>query len=158
MESVAENGRGVYPHLVITGDQPVYGKEDYILFGELSLLLSAMRNRANQVVVDDDEEVVDSLLGKKPEDLSSEYDLSFPTEGTFPVLLLSFVGPYHGRFFQAYMNDGVLRIHQSKLYSFQNKKSPLDLFARYLLSRPILAPGQVKPYGRYATRDAVKKA
>lgn len=157
MESLTEDSRGLYPHLVITGNQPVDGKEDCILLGELSLLLSAMRNRANQVQAPDDEEIVNSLSDQNPEELSSSYNLSFPNEENFPVLLLSFVGPHHGRLFQAYMDNGTLHIFQSKLYSFRDEEtSPLDFFARYLLSRPILMSEKEKPYGRYATRNAVK--
>ena len=69
MKSLTENNHGLYPHLVITGNQPVDGKEDCILLGELSLLLSAMRNRANQVQAPDDEEIVNSLSDTNPEEL-----------------------------------------------------------------------------------------
>lgn len=69
MKSLTENNHGLYPHLVITGNQPVDGKEDCILLGELSLLLSAMRNRANQVRAPDDEKIVNSLSDTNPEEL-----------------------------------------------------------------------------------------
>ena len=154
MKSLTENNHGLYPHLVITGNQPVDGKEDCILLGELSLLLSAMRNRANQVQAPDDEEIVNLLSDTNPEELSSSYDLSFPSEENFPVLLLSFVGPYHGRLFQAYMDNGTLHIFQSKQYSFRDEKtSPLDFFGRYLLSRPILESGKARAYKIYAMRS-----
>lgn len=105
-----------------------------------------MRNRANQVQAPDDEEIVNSLSDQNPEELSSSYNLSFPNEENFPVLLLSFVGPHHSRLFQAYMDKGTLHILQSKLYSFRDEEtSPLDFFARYLLSRPILMSGKEKP-------------
>lgn len=136
-----------YPHIILTGHQPVVGKEDSILYGKLSVLLSAMRNRANQVVVNntDDDEVVASLSERKPDELLFYYKLCLPNEENFPVLLISFVGKHHGRLFQAHMDGEVLHISQSKLYSFKDRQTaPLDLFARYPLSRPNI---EGEPYG-----------
>lgn len=112
-----------------------------------------MRTRANQVQAPDDEEIVNSLSDTNPEELLS-YDLTFPSEENFPVLLPSFVGPHHGRLFQAYMDNGTLHILQSKQYSFRDEKtSLLDLFARYFLSPPIVNSGKAKAYKIYATRS-----
>lgn len=47
----------------------------------------------------------------------------------FPILLLSYVGPQHGRLFYASLNHRQLVIRQSKLYSSEKKATaPLDFF------------------------------
>jgi hypothetical protein len=63
----------------------------------------------------------------------------FDAETHFPVILLSYVGPQHGRIIYSYMNRHRLVICQSKLYSFEREETaPLNLFTRMLLSRPLL--------------------
>lgn len=82
------------------GHQPVVEKEDRILYGELSVLLSAIRNRANQVVINDmdDEKVVAFLSERKPYELLFHYKLCFSDEN-FPVLLIYFISKHHKRLF-----------------------------------------------------------
>lgn len=102
---------------------------------------------------------------KKNEDPESFFDLSkdglvgyahlFPDETRFPVLMLSFVGPQHGRLFYACMNGEIIVIRQSKLYSSeQQTTAPLDLFARLLLSRPLkLDESRPQPAAKHKTRS-----
>lgn len=98
-----------------------------------------MRNRATQFKVEDEEdkELLHSLPVGAPK--LRHYEHVFVEEEHFPVLLLSFVGPQHGRLFYASVDGGKkLVIRQSKLYSFEKKKNaPLDFFSRILLSRPL---------------------
>ncbi|GAM42652.1 hypothetical protein TCE0_044r16827 [Talaromyces pinophilus] len=99
-----------------------------------------MRNRANQRRVDDDEDGQMVALWDDDDDDPSpsnlaKYDFEFPDELNFPVLLLSYVGPQHGRFFYAYMVKDRLKIWQSRLYSFE--QSPINLCTRVLLSCPV---------------------
>ncbi|KAI9934901.1 hypothetical protein ASPWEDRAFT_175623 [Aspergillus wentii DTO 134E9] len=84
-----------------------------------------MQDRANQRKVDEDGGALD------PE--TFEYE----NERRFPVLMLSFLGPQHGRIFYACMDDEALVIRQSKLYSFEKGDSPpWDFFTRILRSSP----------------------
>ncbi|PKY01541.1 hypothetical protein P168DRAFT_51307 [Aspergillus campestris IBT 28561] len=109
-----------------------------MLFGELAPILWAMRNRANQIKADrNDEEAQEVLFHKSEEELNS-MPLEFATERRFPVLILSFVGPQHGRLFYACMDGERLVIRQSKNYSFEKTDTALwDFFARFLMSRPM---------------------
>ncbi|BCR92298.1 uncharacterized protein ACHE_80198S [Aspergillus chevalieri] len=61
------------------------------------------------------------------------------SQKSFPVLLLSYIGPQHGRLFCASLNEKQLVIRQSRIYSFETQAvAPLDFFSRVLLSRPAL--------------------
>lgn len=113
------------------------GNEDSILFAEFYILVCAMRNRANQRSVPDEEE--QRALWDDHTELSVEdYDFEYQHEQHFPVLLLSHVGPQHGRFFYAYMVNDRLKIWQLKLYSFeQEKQSLITLCTQILLSKSI---------------------
>ncbi|KUL85577.1 hypothetical protein ZTR_08044 [Talaromyces verruculosus] len=107
-----------------------------------AILICAMRNRANQRRVDDDEDEQMVALRDDDDDPSpsnlAKYDFEFPDEQNFPVLLLSYIGPQHGRFFYAYMVKDRLKIWQSRLYTFeQEKQSPINLCTRIHLSRPV---------------------
>ncbi|OJJ87991.1 uncharacterized protein ASPGLDRAFT_1012690 [Aspergillus glaucus CBS 516.65] len=93
-----------YPHVIVSPYQPIHGTEDSILLGELAILISAMRGRANQPKV----EMKD---GDEWEELSC-YDLTFPKEKCFPVLLLSYIGSQHGCLFCASLNGNHLVIRQ----------------------------------------------
>lgn len=107
-----------------------------MLYGELNPIISAMQARANQprVPEEDEESLFEPTFAES--DLA-RYPLEFETEQHFPVLMLSFLGPQHGRLFYACMHDGWLVIRQSKLYSFERRAdAPVDLFTRFLLSRP----------------------
>lgn len=99
------------------------------------------------VVKDDIEE--ESFFGMSNKQLA-DYELLFPNKKHFPVLILSSVGPQHGRSLHVCLGEERLVIRQSKLYSFEcQATAPLDLFARFLLSRPLDA-GQTEQYERYA--------
>ncbi|KAH8801595.1 hypothetical protein F5884DRAFT_757243 [Xylogone sp. PMI_703] len=52
-----------------------------------------------------------------------------------PILMLSVMGPQHGRFLQAYFRERTFVINRSKLYNFKEK----DLVARELFARWALA-------------------
>lgn len=120
------------PHIICSVTQNSDGKDDSILFGELASIVTAMQSCANQPKVDtDDEEAQEALFHKTEEELRS-MPRAFAMESRFPVLLLSFVGPQHGRLFYACMDGETLFIRQSKIYSFE-KKDPavLDLFASF---------------------------
>ncbi|KAF3392135.1 hypothetical protein DPV78_010721 [Talaromyces pinophilus] len=97
-----------------------------------------MRNRANQRRVDNDEEEQMVALWDDDDDDDpspsnlAKYDFEFPDELNFPVLLLSYFGPQHGRLFYAYVVKDRLKIWQSRLYSFE--QSPINLCTRIGLS------------------------
>lgn len=121
------------PHILFSGYQPLNGTDG--------------QNRAEQLNVKDDEDA-EALFEKEPEKLRN-YKRRFPKENRFPVLMLSYVGPQHGKLFYACMNGQQLVVWQSKLYSFECRATvPLDLFARFLLSSPLreapAAQGQTK--------------
>lgn len=125
------------PHVTISACQPCDGIEDSILYGELALLSLAMRNRARQPEAEG-EEKMEKLYSLTEEEIMESCEPQFPKEQAFPVLLLSYVGRQHGRFFYASMNGSEMIIRQSKLYSFENRgNAPLDLFTRILLSCPL---------------------
>lgn len=64
--------------------------------------------------------------------------LAFPQEKRFPVVMLSFMGPQHGRILYAFMDGEQLVLRQSRLFSFERKaNAPFALFQRILLSHPI---------------------
>jgi hypothetical protein len=53
--------------------------------------------------------------------------------------MVSVVGPQHARILYACMDGRDMVIRQSKLYSFEKRlAAPWDLFARILLSSPLL--------------------
>ncbi|KAL1968695.1 hypothetical protein VTN77DRAFT_1521 [Rasamsonia byssochlamydoides] len=56
-----------------------------------------------------------------------------------PILMLSLVGPKHGRLLHASLDDdGALVIRCSGYYSFERlADAPFDLFCRYFLSTPV---------------------
>lgn len=84
-----------------------------------------------------EEEEWEKLLYMSEESLS-RFELEFPKEKCFPILLLSYVRPQHGRLFCASLNRRQLVIRQSKLYSFEKRATaPLDFFSQMLLSQPI---------------------
>jgi len=135
LETERDHFQDAHPLVVMTGLQPCNGKEDRILYGELVLLACAMQNRAKQPKAKYEEEA--EKLSNMPKKLRLRYNDEhwFPDEMHFPVLLLSFVGPQHGRMFYTCMDGELMLIRQSRLYSFGREESvPLDLFARFLLS------------------------
>lgn len=125
------------PLVIISASHEYNGIEDSILYGELVLLVHAMLNRAHQPKVESEDQL-EELEMMNEKEREKQCGLQFPKETAFPVLLLSFVGPQHGRMFYASMYGQEMVIRQSKLYSFETKaNAPLDLFARILLSRPL---------------------
>ena len=111
-----------------------------MLFGELAPLISAMHNRTNQpkLVNADDVEEQESLFQKCDEEELLCLPREFSAENHFPVLMLSYLGPQHGRLFYACMNGKELTIRQSRLYSFESEQiAPIAFFTRMLLSSPL---------------------
>ncbi|PKY06648.1 hypothetical protein P168DRAFT_316642 [Aspergillus campestris IBT 28561] len=138
MEFPREAGHGVYPHVTACLVQDFNARDNILLYSELAAVIAAMRNRANQPKVDPDNEDAQEALLTKSEKYIHELRREFPMEKRFPVLILSFVGPQHARFLYACMDRRQLVIRQSQLYSFVTKSdAALDLFARFLLSRPL---------------------
>lgn len=135
-ETMRSNNQ-TYAHALLTLQawHSLDGYEDRILLGELYTIICVMRNRVNQRKADSREE--QEALWRFPADV--EYrSYEFEAETHFPVILLSYVGPQHGRIIYAYMDRQRLVICQSKLYSFEKQETaPLNLFSRMLLSRPL---------------------
>ncbi|PLB52082.1 hypothetical protein P170DRAFT_350521, partial [Aspergillus steynii IBT 23096] len=135
LEVLGDDGQPKYPHVTMTMLHNYNGHENSMLYGELAPLISAMRSRANQPLVTDEEEM-EKLYDEK-RDVFPEKQRVFPMEKRFPVLMLSFLGPQHARIFYACLDGKNLIIRQSKLYSFESKAdAPVELFARFLLSTP----------------------
>jgi len=66
------------------------------------------------------------------------YDLTFPKEKCFPVLLLSYIGPQHGRLFCASLDGKQFVTKQSRIYSFETRAiAPLE-FSRNPMSCAVL--------------------
>ena len=124
----------VYPHVILGVSQSYDGHEGQMLFGELAPMITAMYNRARQPEVSNEDQ---ESLFNTPEEIT-QHKLKFPNEVHFPVIVLSFLGPQHGRIFHGQMEDGELIIRQSRLYSFEHMESaPFDLFASIALSKPL---------------------
>lgn len=135
LEPAWENGRPVHPHITMTMIHGFEGNDDIILWGELVPLISAMRSRANQPLVTEQQEM--EKLFDENREIFPELRRTFSGESAFPVLMLSFLNNQHGRVFYARMQGRRMVIHQSKLYSFHTlSEAPLELFAQFLLSSP----------------------
>ncbi|PYI09398.1 hypothetical protein BO78DRAFT_415675 [Aspergillus sclerotiicarbonarius CBS 121057] len=131
------DGHRMYPHVTLGIAQSHNGQESSMLFGELAPLISAMRNRAIQPQVTDDEDEQEALFIENSESIM-QMPGEFKDEQRFPVLLLSLLGPQHGRMFYACMDDNELVIRQSRLYSFERMETaPFDLFVRVAMCRPL---------------------
>ncbi|KAL1886416.1 hypothetical protein Plec18167_000346 [Paecilomyces lecythidis] len=129
-----ENGQPSRPHIIMTTIVNRVGQNDSILYEELVPLVSAMRNRANQPEVPPAK--WESLFEMDEQKLPD--NRVFKDEKTFPVLMLSFLGPQHARVFYARMKNDEVIIGQSELYSFERKNTAnIELFARLLLSTPV---------------------
>jgi hypothetical protein len=83
LENEGRDNRRAYPLARVQAYQPFDGREDSILFGELSVHISAMRNRANQPKVEDEDK--QEALFDRPAD-AREYELEFPNGKTLPCL------------------------------------------------------------------------
>ncbi|KAJ9490558.1 hypothetical protein VN97_g2703 [Penicillium thymicola] len=61
----------------------------------------------------------------------------FENVSIFPVLMLSFFGPRHGRLLQAkFDNSGTLNIWSSPIYNFVDSNEKMKLFVRYNNCKP----------------------
>ncbi|PYI11703.1 hypothetical protein BO78DRAFT_413515 [Aspergillus sclerotiicarbonarius CBS 121057] len=145
-EANIEDGH-VYPHITIQLFQSKCGREDKILYGEVIVLLTALRNRASQLHIKSTMERQE-LEGLSIEELDEYgYAYEFPEEKVFPVLLVSYVGRRRARILYACLDCGEegikVKICQSKPYSFERlKDAPIDFFARVLMSHPIRTDSQ----------------
>lgn len=105
------------------------------------ILIAGMQHRAKQRIIDDEDEQKSLFECDFPEDYVrkkiEQYDLEYPDEKHFPVLLLSCIGPQHARDFYACIDGNTLLIQQSELFDFRTLDlGTLDLFAHLLLSSP----------------------
>lgn len=132
-----------HAHIILQVSNEFDGKEDCILFSELISLVAVMRNRANQLKINDESEQEALHESDNIDDIDDiqekidKYGLEFPDEKHFPTLMLSYVGPQHGRYFYACMNKSTLLIWQSKLFDFTKLvPAQFDVFTNLLLSQP----------------------
>ncbi|PWY88201.1 hypothetical protein BO70DRAFT_377762 [Aspergillus heteromorphus CBS 117.55] len=113
----------VYPHIIMLVEHytPEPVTDHILLRHELAFLIRAMEIRLDEGC--------------------------FPKDQPQPVLMVSLVGPQHGRIIQAHI-DGTPRmvVAYSRLYSFEkNEGAPFDLFCRWLLANPVgVEPAQAK--------------
>ncbi|KAJ9300437.1 hypothetical protein DTO217A2_7884 [Paecilomyces variotii] len=127
LEYGKEDDKPVYPHVFLMTLHFGNGKDDSMKFGELSAIITMMRCRANQPKVDEDDQELEPR------------QLEFEKEKRFPVLMVSVMGPQHGRMFYACMDGGTLVIRQSRLFSFERKDTaPWELFQRVIVSCPLM--------------------
>ncbi|QKX64284.1 uncharacterized protein TRUGW13939_11457 [Talaromyces rugulosus] len=129
-----------HPHIILCSQQSEVGHENCIMHGELAQLITAMRNRAHEP------EMMESGENGDFEDEEDENEALFPEgsplvfqyEQRFPVVMVSLVGPQHGRIYYACMDGFDVVIRQSPLFSFEKRETaPWDFFARILLSYPL---------------------
>jgi hypothetical protein len=96
-----------------------------------------MLNRANQLRIEDEDEQEDYLENRMSQEQIETYDLEYPDERHFPALMLSYIGPQHGRYFYACMDKDTLVIRQSELFDFRKLNiAHFDKFTELLLSQP----------------------
>lgn len=80
---------GIKPHIIVLGAQANFGHNQSMMFGELVLIIAAMRNRAYQpTVVDESDEEAN---------IKDEGDLLFKEENRFPVSKFHQLGVQHER-------------------------------------------------------------
>ncbi|KAK2773654.1 hypothetical protein FQN53_004001 [Emmonsiellopsis sp. PD_33] len=107
-----------FPHLMLITLHGANGKNDRLLVGELANAVQAIFNRMEQ------DEFRDTTL--------------------FPVLVISLFGPQHGRLIVAHFEcSGILHVHYTDCFSFMTNaeaKDQLDLFLRYMVSKPLGGP------------------
>ncbi|KAI9038873.1 uncharacterized protein KD926_010206 [Aspergillus affinis] len=128
------DGKRVHPHLTLGLVQDFNGHENTMIYGELAPIIDVMYARSQQQIISEEDE--ESLF--EPEVLPPSGPRAFESDQRFPILLLSFLRPQHGRVFYACMDDDELVIRQSRLYSFERlATAPFDLFTRLFLSQPL---------------------
>lgn len=129
------------PHVSFSMMQSFNGRNGAMLYGELAPIIQAMRNRANQAKAQVDQTEEEALFKMEADEFEAhltKHGHQFARETRFPVLMLSFVGPQHGRIFYACMDGQKLVIRQSDLCSFERTDHAFfDLFSRLLLSKPL---------------------
>lgn len=131
------DGHRIYPHITVGLALSHYGKESSMLYEELAMIISAMRNRAIQPRVPEDVGKQEALFEEDNETIKS-LPREFGDEKTFPILLLSFPGPQSFRYFYACMHGTRMLILQSKLYNFEKRETaPIELLIRLAMSRPL---------------------
>ncbi|PLB51556.1 hypothetical protein P170DRAFT_433488 [Aspergillus steynii IBT 23096] len=132
-----ENGLPKFPHIVASVRLNCDVHEDTITLVELTFLINVMKSRASQPDISEQEAELWHEGVFREKDMQNRPPV-FPRETRFPILVVSLVGPQHGRMLYACMDKGVMSIRQSRLYSFEKKDTEiLDLFTRWLLSTPI---------------------
>ncbi|KAF5016185.1 hypothetical protein F66182_12215, partial [Fusarium sp. NRRL 66182] len=93
-----DNEQIYHPHIVMLSQQQSPGRNGSILYGELIQLVAAMRNRAHQrVMIENDDE------DEEPQP-RSPLEYYFKHEQRFPVLMVSCVAPSHARIYYACMD------------------------------------------------------
>ncbi|OGM40374.1 hypothetical protein ABOM_010592 [Aspergillus bombycis] len=128
------------PHIAVGASQPVEARENFILYGELAVILAVMKGRASQPKAESEEEM-ENIHDMQRQELEEACwnSPAFPNEQNFPLLLFSFVGPQHARILCASMDQTQLIVRMSKLYSFERKEeAPLELFTSWLFSRSVV--------------------
>ncbi|KAK2767595.1 hypothetical protein FQN54_003753 [Arachnomyces sp. PD_36] len=140
-----DNNMTAHPHLILMTILGGNGKEGSILAGELASIIVTMYNRLHQPETYGEEDEEDLMENAKYAEARSR-KRAFPTEGRFPILLISLMGPQHARLSYACMDDAELVIRQSKLYSFEvGDTAPWDFFSRFALSRPLTESSRKLP-------------
>ncbi|ODM15792.1 hypothetical protein SI65_08632 [Aspergillus cristatus] len=101
---ILEDKSGKYPHItVVTCVDCVVDSPDTVLLAELSVILSIIRNRMRQE--------------------------GFDNEPVYTILMLSFMGPQHGRIIHSAFDRMTLALQYSQLFNFERKQTaPLRLF------------------------------
>jgi hypothetical protein len=72
----------ILPHIILLTSQFNQGHNGSMLRGELTVILTAMRNRANQTVNHEEEQQQEE---EEPEKAKKESELMFKNEDRFPV-------------------------------------------------------------------------
>ncbi|KAJ5543216.1 hypothetical protein N7461_009219 [Penicillium sp. DV-2018c] len=99
------------PHIKLVTLTSAKAKESELLHGEIGSIANAIQCRVHQ-----------------PE---------FRNASIFPVLMLSFFGPRHGRILQAKLdNSGTLKVWSSPIYNFVDSDEKMKLFVRYNNCKP----------------------
>ncbi|OJI98032.1 hypothetical protein ASPVEDRAFT_147312 [Aspergillus versicolor CBS 583.65] len=110
------DGSILHPHLILLGVQSCNGIDNTISLGELTTIVTAMRCRAYQPAVFNEDAI---LVGDEQQSVNgnpspgSEDELAFKGEKRFPVIMASLVGPQHVRIIYACMNGLELCIRAS---------------------------------------------
>ncbi|KAL4779202.1 hypothetical protein BJX76DRAFT_361998 [Aspergillus varians] len=105
-----DGGEGFLPHIILVTTQSCNGHHGSVIQGELAAIVTAMRNRSRQPTVWECEDSDEDMYLKFGCNELSESELCFKNERRFPVLMVSLVGPQHGRIYYACMKGEELFI------------------------------------------------